>query len=495
MSQLSASYKLQLIAKINDGSFMLGDLSIDRCPKLEAGEVSSEVLKQVYERMVDEVFKTFHLDKAEAIDCFGKCVKKLVRGEPLQATSLGEYNGWNKVKKHLQTAMKLQCQTGHPACIPAPHLVSVIALLTIRRVRINTNSFAEDNQPFARLFGHCRMSQWLPIAIKFYEQMHNEPFILKIVHNINEPILTKKNQDGNEVWVVYTSCPSTSGPRALPAQTVEHIKGLETPTDPDITMGGNNIASVDSSDYSKNEPISVVLATTRAEALQSGAEVLGKLDQPGVDQASLKLEMDMWLSDSNIRVMPRAVKNKLFSWCEGYSSNWCELIRSCLREDRETWILETEVPADSNLAIPQGGGSNFLRLYGQLANKAFALDSSNPAEARRLMDRVSNGIRLFAAKAHEKEVQMREVADSLDEMADSLDEMAKVCFGVADALRQHENHPHPNKADIAELWSLHAQQTGNVPDCLRRIALANCTPEDVQELEATLGSNSEDLLL
>lgn len=143
MSQSSALDKHQLVTMINNGSFVLGDLSIDRCPKLETGEVSREVLKQVYTRMVDEVFKTFHLNKAEAMLCFKRCVKKLVRGEPLQATSLDEYNGWNKVKKHLQTAMDLQSRTGDSVCIPAPHLVSIIVLLTIRRVRIN--SLAEDN--------------------------------------------------------------------------------------------------------------------------------------------------------------------------------------------------------------------------------------------------------------------------------------------------------------------------------------------------------------
>ncbi|KAG9504937.1 hypothetical protein J7337_004918 [Fusarium musae] len=142
MPQLPASDKDQLIARINDGSFTLADLSIDRCPELETGVVSQEALNRVYARMVGEVFKTFHLDKEEAMICFRKCVKELARGVPLQATSLGEYKRWKKVKKHLDVAMELQSQTGHPACIPAPHLVSVIALLTIRRVRMNTEGFA-----------------------------------------------------------------------------------------------------------------------------------------------------------------------------------------------------------------------------------------------------------------------------------------------------------------------------------------------------------------
>ncbi|KAF4501118.1 hypothetical protein FAGAP_2703 [Fusarium agapanthi] len=137
--------------------------------------------------------------------CFTKSVKYLVRGDPLQATSLCEYKAWGKkAKKHLQTALELQSQAGQSACIPAPHLVSVIVQLTIRRVRINTNSFAEDNQPFTRVFGHCHMSQWLPIAIKVYEQIHNEP------------LLTKKTYDGNEVWIVYNRGLFHSRPRAMP---------------------------------------------------------------------------------------------------------------------------------------------------------------------------------------------------------------------------------------------------------------------------------------
>ncbi|KAF5689073.1 hypothetical protein FDENT_4576 [Fusarium denticulatum] len=485
MSHLSALNKHQIIAKINDGSFVLSDLSIDRCPKLETGKVLREALKQVYARMVEEVFKSFHLDKAQSMICFRKCVKTLVHGEPLQATSLSEYKGWKKVKKHLQTAIEPQSQFGHPPCIPAPHLVSAIAVLTIRRLRINTDRFAEDNQSFTRLFGHCRMFQWLPIAIKFCEQMHNEPFLLRTVQGINEPELISQSQDDNDVWVVLTSGPSPSGPRALPAQIVERIKELATTIDHDITMGRNEIAATDSNGSSKDEPIDVVMVTTRAEALQSAAEVLGKLGQPGVFQWFLKPELDMWLSEPNIRVMPRHIKNALSFWCKDYSPSWCELIRSCLNDDQETWIQEREVPTASNLYILKGGGSDFLRLYSQFANEAFELKSSNPAEARRLVDRVCKFIKLFAA--NEKLVRVRRPRDDVAWEA-------KYCFEMAHTIGQQENHPHANKADIAELWSLHAQ-TGNVPDCLRRIALANCTPEEVQELEATLGSNSEDLLL
>ncbi|KAF5973035.1 hypothetical protein FCOIX_8986 [Fusarium coicis] len=315
--------------------------------------------------------------------------------------------------------------------------------LGILLVSQNLTWFAEDNQPFTRLFGHCRMSQWLPIAIKFNEQICSEPFLLRTVKGINEPELISQSQGDNDVWVVLTSGPSPSGPRALPAQVVERIKELATIIDPDITMGRNDIAATDSSNSGEDESINVIMATTRAEALQSAAGVLGKLGQPGVPQWDLKPEFDIWLN---------------------YSPSWCELVRSCLDDDREIWILEREVPTASNLCIPKGGGSNFLRLYSRLAKEAFELKSSNPVEARRLMDRVYNNIRLFAA--NENKVRVRGPGDDV-----------------------------VWKADIAELWSLHAQRTGKVPDCLRRIALANCTPEEVQELEATLGSNSEDLLL
>ncbi|KAF5546790.1 hypothetical protein FMEXI_5481 [Fusarium mexicanum] len=383
MSSLSAMDKQLLIAKINDGSFVLDDLSIDRCPKLETGDISRDVLKQVYARMVEE-----------------------------------------KVKKHLKTALELQSQTGYPSCIPAPHLVSVIVLLTIRRVRINTDRFAEDSQPFARLFGHCRMSQWLPIAIKFYEQIHNGPFILKTVKGITEPMLTQLFQDDKMVSIIYTSGPSLPRLRALPALIVERIKGLSTPTDLDVMMGGNDDASINANSPGEDEPISVILTTTRVEALQSGAEVLGKLGLPGVDQASLRLGLDMWLSEPHIRVMPRHVKNDLFYWCSDYLPHWIDMIRSCLDEDRETWVIETEVPANPNLNIPEGGGSDFLRLYGQLANKASLLTSSNPVEARRLMGRVENGIRLFAAKAYMRDLQAKwERGD--------LDEFERFCFELA----------------------------------------------------------------
>ncbi|KAF5565627.1 hypothetical protein FNAPI_1555 [Fusarium napiforme] len=471
MSHLSALNKNQIIAKINDGSFVLSDFSIDRCPKLETGEVSREALKQVYARMVEEVFKSFHLDKAQAIICFRKCVKTLVRGEPLQATSLSEYKGWKKVKKHLQTAIELQSQFGHHPCIPAPHLVSVIVVLTIRRLRINTDRFAEDNQTFARLFGHCRMSQWLPIAIKFNEQMCNEPFLLRTVQGVSEPELISQSQGDNDAWVVLISGPSPSGPRALPAQIVERIKELATPMDPYITIGRNEIAATDSSNSGGDESINVIMATTRAEALQSAAEVLGKLGQPGVPQEDLKLKLDIWLSQSNIRVMPRHIKNALSEWCKDYSPRWCELIRSCLDDDRETWILEREVPTASNLSIGKGGGSDFLRRYSRLAKEAFELKSSNPAEARRLMDRVYNNIRLFAA--NENQVRVRESAENC---LQTEEDMAR----IATAVEQITTPLHNSKTDVTWVWSLCFQQ------------LSNVTVEELQELETRHITEKED---
>ncbi|KAF4439539.1 hypothetical protein FACUT_4095 [Fusarium acutatum] len=244
------------------------------------------------------------------------------------------------------------------------------------------------------------------------------------------------------VWVIYTSGPSPSGPRALPAQIVERIKGLLTPTDPEVMMGGNDTASVNFNDPGEDEPISVILTTARGEALQSGAEALGKLDQPGVDQASLKLGLDMWLSEPHIRVMPRHVKNDLFYW----------------------------------------GWLGHLRLYGQLANKAFLLKSSNPAEARRLMDRVGNGIRLLATKACERQSKVEDARSrsvEIEKIWEGMTEMADVTVWM-------DNQRRAEKAEIAELWSLLVPQTGHVPDCLRRMALTNCTPEEMQQLEHTI---------
>lgn len=102
------------------------------------------------------------------------------------------------------------------------------------------------------------------------------------------------------------------------------------------------------------------------------------------------------------------------------------------------------------------------------------------------MDRAINGINLFAAKAYERQ---SEFEDGRSRPA----EVAKIWQGMtemADLTIWMDNQRRAEKADIAELWSLHAQQTGHVPDCLRRLALANCTPEEMQQLEATLGSNS-----
>ncbi|KAF9774493.1 hypothetical protein IL306_007497 [Fusarium sp. DS 682] len=148
MSQNPRDENQRLINKINDGSILLTDLTVEKCHKLDSGKVLPEKLKEVYKRMVDEVFKRVGIYKADARACLNTCVLRLIHGKPLQASTMGEYKGRKAARKYLQTVLQLQDQTAMPGCIPAPFLVSMVVALTIRQVRIETNKFMRENQSF-----------------------------------------------------------------------------------------------------------------------------------------------------------------------------------------------------------------------------------------------------------------------------------------------------------------------------------------------------------
>ncbi|KAF5528731.1 hypothetical protein FPHYL_14371 [Fusarium phyllophilum] len=100
--------------------------------------------------------------------------------------------------------------------------------------------------------------------------------------------------------------------------------------------GLNDLSINESSDSDSSELFTSTVTTTRAEATQKAGDLLRKLYQPDVDQASLKPQLDGWLSEPHIRVMPREVKNELYFWFEEHSPTWCGFTRSWLDDERET---------------------------------------------------------------------------------------------------------------------------------------------------------------
>ncbi|KAG5789484.1 hypothetical protein H9Q69_011448 [Fusarium xylarioides] len=462
-----------LINKVRDGSINLSDLTVENCPRLPLKNISPKKVERLYIQMVDEVFKTAGVDKVDAQVCFQKCVTRLIHGKPFSASTVGDFKGRKSARRYVEAAAKLHADTSESVCIPAPQLVSMIVLLTIRKVRIGIDRFLSQNPVFFQLFGRFNMSQWLSLAIKFYCRLQNDIFVIRNDESLGQPQLHKKTLMNKEVWVVSINM-SVDMPCILPQHLVDHIKTLERPVNQDVTMSGLNDSHIaESSDSDSSDMVTLTVTTTLGEALQKAGDLLQKLWAPDVNQASLKPQLEGWLSELHIRVMPRAIKSDLIQWCDMYSKNWCGFIQSCANDERETWEFETLVPVDSELHTPATGGLNFLRNIARLGKKAMRLSGSNPGEAQRLMGRYRDGLKLFSLH-YENDVQTENRLKRIE------GEVAR----IATAVEQITASRHNSKADIEEVWSLCFQQLGNVPDCVRRLAGANLTPEEMQELEA-----------
>ncbi|CCT63599.1 uncharacterized protein FFUJ_05254 [Fusarium fujikuroi IMI 58289] len=473
MAENSSTPIADLVNKVKDGSINLSELTVQNCPQLPHDDITAKELEKVYARMVDEVFKMAGFNKVDAITCFDKCVERLARGKPFSASTIGDYKGWKAVRKYVDLAVKLHRETLEAVCIPAPQLISMIVLLNIRQVRIGTDRFLSQNPLFFRLFGRYNISQWLPLAIKFYRRLRNDIFIIENDGSLGEPQIRKKTISKNEVWIVSANL-SVDNPRILPTPLVDRITLLEPMINEDVAMSGLNDSSMsESGDSDSSELVTLALTTTRAEAIQKAGDLLQKLDQTGIDQASLKPQLDGWLSEPHIRVMPEEVKNELYFWCAIHSPSWCALIHSCLHDDRETWDYETSVPVGCELHTPAAGGSSFLRNLGRLAKKALRLSGSNPGEARQIMSRHRDGLKLFSLH-YESDVRTDKRLKKIE------DDVAR----IATAVEQITTSRHNSKADITEVWSLCLQHQGNIPECVRRLAASNLTAEEMQELEA-----------
>ncbi|QGI90787.1 hypothetical protein CEK26_003856 [Fusarium fujikuroi] len=291
MAENSSTPIADLVNKVKDGSINLSELTVQNCPQLPHDDITAKELEKVYARMVDEVFKMAGFNKVDAITCFDKCVERLARGKPFSASTIGDYKGWKAVRKYVDLAVKLHRETLEAVCIPAPQLISMIVLLNIRQVRIGTDRFLSQNPLFFRLFGRYNISQWLPLAIKFYRRLRNDIFIIENDGSLGEPQIRKKTISKNEVWIVSANL-SVDNPRILPTPLVDRITLLEPMINEDVAMSGLNDSSMSESGDSDSSEL--------------------KLDQTGIDQASLKPQLDGWLSEPHIRVMPEEVKYLYF---------------------------------------------------------------------------------------------------------------------------------------------------------------------------------------
>ncbi|KAG5742876.1 hypothetical protein H9Q72_012821 [Fusarium xylarioides] len=109
---------------------------------------------------------------------------------------------------------------------------------------------------------------------------------------------------------------------------------------------------------------------------------------------------------------------------------------------------------DSELHTPKAGGSSFLRNLARLAKKALRPGGSRrvgskPGEAQRFMGRHLDGLKLFVPR---NDVQT-------------------------------ENRLKRIEGDVARIAAAVGRLPYHVPECVRRLAGANLTAEEMQELE------------
>ncbi|KAG5819094.1 hypothetical protein H9Q74_001209 [Fusarium xylarioides] len=107
------------------------------------------------------------------------------------------------------------------------------------------------------------MSQWLPLAIKFYLRLRADVFVIQHDGGLSSPQLEKKTFMNKKDWFVRINM-SVDKPRL-----VDRIKSLEPPMNGNVAMSGlNDFSGSELGDSDSSELVTLTVTTTRAEATQ-----------------------------------------------------------------------------------------------------------------------------------------------------------------------------------------------------------------------------------
>ncbi|EEU40555.1 uncharacterized protein NECHADRAFT_75812 [Fusarium vanettenii 77-13-4] len=418
-------------------------------------KIDLELQKEVSGKIVDDIFRHAGLAKDDAPECWEKSQDRLVKGKLLNttlSTRITAYSGWKTIKQYSKTAMRLYQQTGKLPCLPAHVMISMIALLFYRKIRLDTASMKKSSPNVLELFGAHDTTKWLRVAILTSEQVGHESFLVEVDHEMVAPQVRKEHSGSDNFSIVTTTEP----PISIEALSILAFDTLKSNSEDESHR--ESTASTDTDD----SPIEQVVtrSITRVQALERAGDLINQVRNPDFDQFALKDKMGLWLSEPVIRVLPMGLRKTVLLYCSDHLPDWSVKIKEHYFEDRDehTWQETIQVAPAEQVYGKETLGSLLAKLKTIEAN-------IHPTELREAT--LDRDLATFARK---KET----FAEEMSQQRQTLDWDLEVFARQRQALE--------DTSDLETLWGWFQSAEVNIPDVLRIVMHARCSWDTLQRL-------------
>ncbi|RSL41171.1 hypothetical protein CEP54_015898 [Fusarium duplospermum] len=186
--QFATEHMSHVLSALRREPMDLSAIALERSPILPIGFLTKTQQFNIQKAIVERIFMAVGENWDTAEEGLRYCIHVLERESLLSATILPLYNGYNAIKSCCAKAIQLATSTGKQPCLPAPILVSLIAVLDYRKVML-----ARPDDAILKMLDTHRVLSWLSIAIKVYPKIHKEPFVVIENESTLRPVARRVN--------------------------------------------------------------------------------------------------------------------------------------------------------------------------------------------------------------------------------------------------------------------------------------------------------------
>ncbi|RBQ80029.1 hypothetical protein FVER14953_21062 [Fusarium verticillioides] len=293
----------------------LNELAFTKYPVLALREIGATRVREIHEKIVDEIFSAVSMTREDFPKCWDRCVTQLESGNVLLATIFTEFDGYRIIKKACKKALRVPRMDETP-CLPAPILVSLIASLKYRKV-----AEARPHSSIIDMLGAHNSMAWLKVAIQVFEATRQDPFLVRRDDSVDSPVYLVSNG----IWTVKAAMPPPHEylgfiHRQLPRLRAAHEfashlacqgESLEVALRRVDRRLSREISDADTGTAA--EVCTVTRTINRDQALARVGGVIEQMRDPAVDRKAFKPEMDRLMDVHVFSVLPRDIKMRVHS--------------------------------------------------------------------------------------------------------------------------------------------------------------------------------------
>ncbi|KAF5589345.1 hypothetical protein FPCIR_6791 [Fusarium pseudocircinatum] len=249
----------------------LNELGFNKYPVLPLKHLPAPRVREIYEKMVDDIFSVVSMTRQDFPQCWDRCVTQLESRNVLLATAFTEFEGYHAIKDACLRALQLPRKGEQVPCLPAPIMVSLIVSLNYRKI-----APAKPDSSILDMLGEHGSMVWLKVAIQIFATTGQNPFLVMQDNSVNSP--TTELSHG--IWTVKATM---QPPHRYLAVVHRELPILRVAPPPDRRLSRD-----------AGDPVyTATLTITREQALTRIGELLRQLRDASVDRKSFKPQMEL----------------------------------------------------------------------------------------------------------------------------------------------------------------------------------------------------------